>query len=153
MQAIWECTLLCSKIKTCRGRANSENIKIGLGPDRMVQVMPPSSDGQFWMAVSRTDNVGGYGSSKIPAINTKQCPILLEQRNCILLDNTTLSQVKTLLTCNVNWKRTTGMCFKLCQKISSIPGTFPTPADVARCSVVQLQEAAGLGYRAAWVSE
>lgn len=58
--------------------------------------------------------------------------------------------VKTICTCNTNWKRTKTMCLSLCA-ISRIAGSFPTPKDIVEIPVAELQKKTGLGYRAPWV--
>lgn len=63
--------------------------------------------------------------------------------------------VKTICTCNTNWKRTTRMCLQLCHipTNSHLVGAFPIPEDIVKLSVNELKEMAGLGYRAHWVME
>ncbi|KAL8453202.1 hypothetical protein Emed_001072 [Eimeria media] len=58
-----------------------------------------------------------------------------------------LEQVKTITICNVRWKQSLVMNRQLCNVASSIPGSFPSPWDVARFSPEHLQKKCSLGYR------
>ncbi|KAL8275734.1 hypothetical protein Esti_000297 [Eimeria stiedai] len=55
--------------------------------------------------------------------------------------------VKTITICNVRWKQSLVMNRQLCNVASSVPGSFPSPWDVARFSPEDLQKRCSLGYR------
>lgn len=56
--------------------------------------------------------------------------------------------VKTMTICNVRWKQSLVMNRLLCNVASSLPGSFPSPWDIARYSTEELQRLCSLGYRA-----
>ena len=60
--------------------------------------------------------------------------------------------VKTLLTTNVTWALTKRMAEALCQRFGGSAAAFPTPTALAHAPLTDLQ-AAGLGYRAAYVQD
>lgn len=56
--------------------------------------------------------------------------------------------VKTITICNVRWKQSLAMNRLLCNVASSVPGSFPSPWDIARYPPEKLQQLCSLGYRA-----
>ncbi|KAF8822085.1 hypothetical protein IE077_001075 [Cardiosporidium cionae] len=55
--------------------------------------------------------------------------------------------VKTITICNTRWQQSCTMNSLLCDKVSSHPGSFPTPQDVVLFSTDELQSICKLGYR------
>ncbi|EPT28444.1 hypothetical protein TGME49_270750 [Toxoplasma gondii ME49] len=56
--------------------------------------------------------------------------------------------VKTVTICNVRWRQSCVMNDLFCRRISSIPGSFPSPLDFLRFKAEDLSRVAGVGYRA-----
>ncbi|CBZ53822.1 conserved hypothetical protein [Neospora caninum Liverpool] len=56
--------------------------------------------------------------------------------------------VKTVTLCNVRWRQSCVMNDLFCRRISSIPGSFPSPLDFLRFNAEDLSRLAGVGYRA-----
>ncbi|PFH35723.1 hypothetical protein BESB_053740 [Besnoitia besnoiti] len=56
--------------------------------------------------------------------------------------------VKTVTICNVRWRQSCVMNDLFCRRISSIPGSFPSPLDFLRFNAQDLSRLAGVGYRA-----
>ncbi|PHJ25584.1 hypothetical protein CSUI_000559 [Cystoisospora suis] len=55
--------------------------------------------------------------------------------------------VKTVTICNVRWKQSCVMNDLFCRRISSFPGSFPSPLDFLRFDAEDLPRLAGTGYR------